>query len=80
MEKFAILHETEEHGQILITRMSESDENYLKVTFLLKGAIVEMKITIKTEKSLAEIFNSYENAETAIHTVSNIKKECKLWD
>ncbi|MCK0206193.1 hypothetical protein [Ornithobacterium rhinotracheale] len=78
MEKFAIIHETTKHGQILIEKISNADALYVKVAFLVKGAAVEIKINADNQNALNEIFKSYGSAETAIKTVDNIKKEYNL--
>ncbi|MRJ09453.1 hypothetical protein EDL99_11410 [Ornithobacterium rhinotracheale] len=78
MEKFAILHETEEHGQILITKTIEDGKYFIRITFILSEATAEIKIEVPNEEMMNEVFNDSYDKEKAAKTVDNIKKEYNL--
>ncbi|MGV4530480.1 hypothetical protein [Ornithobacterium rhinotracheale] len=78
MDKFAIIHETEERGQILITKTTEDGKYFIRITFILSEATAEIKIEVPNEEMMNEVFNDSYDKEKAAKTVSNIKKEYNL--
>lgn len=78
MEKFAILHETEKHGQILITKEYDTDTENYKINTQFKldtEAMTTLSFEIKTEESANEVFEDFKNAETATKLVDRIKNQ-----
>ncbi|AFL97391.1 hypothetical protein [Ornithobacterium rhinotracheale] len=58
MEKFAIIHDSAELGQILITKDFDLDENQpeIKVQFEDDGARISFNIGVKTEETAKKMF------------------------
>ncbi|MDR7797377.1 hypothetical protein RIU44_08910 [Riemerella anatipestifer] len=73
-EKFAILHDTEKHGQILITKEYDLEDKFYKITyqFELEGVMPVFSLNIKSRKKANKVFKELENKETAISEIDKI--------
>ncbi|MGQ2091156.1 hypothetical protein [Ornithobacterium rhinotracheale] len=73
MEKFAIIHEDEEYGQILITRENQNQE--IQVQFEMEGERVSFKIKNEskniTKKLLLDDFKEFESKDYTYFVVKS---------
>ncbi|MGV4459902.1 hypothetical protein ACQ1Q5_00030 [Ornithobacterium rhinotracheale] len=75
MKKFAIIHEDEEYGQILITRENQNQEQEIQVQFEMEGERVSFKIKNEsknvTENLLLEDFKEFESKDYTFFIVKS---------
>ncbi|MCK0203683.1 hypothetical protein ACT4R9_09310 [Ornithobacterium rhinotracheale] len=74
MEKFAILHETEEHGQILMTRITKDGEHFIRATFILDKDVTDVEVALDNDVCIHDVFEEMSYEQNAVKMITKLKE------
>ncbi|MGV4502150.1 hypothetical protein ACQ1PX_11785 [Ornithobacterium rhinotracheale] len=74
MEKFAIINENEEHGHILMTRITKDGEQFIRATFFLDKDVKYVEVALDNDVCIHDVFEDMSYEQNAVKMITKLKE------